>query len=133
MRLEGRVAVSKGAAPDRGNMPAPTPVEIAAGEQVTVAVKTALLPRHADLVASTAWIQQQLVFESTPLAEVAEEFNRFNTRRLVVEGEALGNLHVSGTFPALDPASLPRFVRFLREQPGIDVRESDDRIVVTQK
>jgi len=113
--------------------PSESPIEVSAGERLDVT--TAALPRKsaANIAASTAWTQQQLIFESTPLSEVAEEFNRFNTQKLSVRGEPARSLNISGNFPALDPSSLPRFIRFLRAQPGISVTETADQIIVTQK
>lgn len=136
--VEGRVAVLPAEPqPGAGSTPAEPVVEVSAGEQVTVAQssvpKAAPRPHKANLAAATAWTQQQLVFESTPLAEAADEFNRFNVRQLRVEGAALADFHVSGTFPARDPTSLSRFVLFLREQPGLEVEESVHEILVRQK
>lgn len=134
--LEGRVALLQPAASTllSASSPSTSPlVEIAAGEQVTVTASAKPTPYRANIETATAWTQQQIVFEHAPLPDVAEEFNRFNQRRLLIEGEALADFRVSGNFPALDPTSLPRFLRFLRAQPGIEVHESDDRIVVTQK
>lgn len=130
--LEGRVAVL----PHVQQLPVldarlvPPPIEVGAGEQVAFTANVTPHPRITNVATATAWTQQQLVFESTPLSDVAVEFNRFNSRRLVIEGDAPAQFHVSGTFPALDPASLTRLVLFLREQPGIVVIESSDRIVI---
>jgi len=134
--LEGRVAVS--GLPERGpGMDAPLPasqgVEVAAGEEVTLQGSRTSTKKRANIAAATAWTQQQLSFDSTPLPEVAEEFNRFNTRKLQIASESLADFRVSGTFPALDINSLPRFLRFLRNQPGLQVDETDRRIVVTAK
>lgn len=136
--VEGRVAVLPSEPPPEVGAAAAAPVvELSAGEQVTVAPtsvpKAAPRPRKANLAAATAWTQQQLLFESTPLAEAADEFNRFNLRQLRVDGAALAGFHVSGAFPARDPASLSRFVLFLREQPGLAVEESGNEILVRQK
>jgi transmembrane sensor len=134
--IEGRVAVGSHVeqSPDAAPSPLPVaPLEITAGEQVTVGSNAPAEPTRANLSTATAWTQKLLVFESAPLPEVAEEFNRFNGRKLVIRGAALTDFHVSGTFPALDPASLLRLLRFLRDQPGIEVEESGDRIIITMK
>jgi len=138
--LEGRVDVLPGADSLRQAGAASavaTPLEVVAGEQVTLDLATpagAPVQKHrANVATATAWTQQQLVFESAPLTEVAEQFNRFNTRKILVPAGTAADFHMSGTFPALDPASLPRLVKFLRHQPGIEVVESDIQIVVTQK
>jgi ferric-dicitrate binding protein FerR (iron transport regulator) len=108
------------------------PIEVGAGEQVVVAPHTIPRPEPANVTIATAWTRNELIFQSSTLPQVAAEFNRLNARQLVIEGPQLQNFHVSGVFPALDPASLPRLVQFLRAQPGIKVIEADDRIIVTE-
>ena len=108
--------------------PVPFPSELARKELIAPSQ-----PHPANVATATAWTQQQLVFESTPLSEAADAFNRFNARQLRIEGAVLADFHVSGTFPARDPTSLSRFVLFLRAQPGIEVQESDDEISVRPK
>ena len=84
---------------------------LAAGEQVTVTHATAApSPKRANLAAAMAWTQRSLVFDSAPLTEVAEEFNRYNARQLTIDdpGENSGDgsggdsgledFHVSGAF-----------------------------------
>jgi transmembrane sensor len=134
--LEGRVAVSGLPAGGPGadaTLPAGQGVEVAAGEEVTLQGARTSSKKRANIAAAMAWTQQQLTFDSTPLPEVAEEFNRFNTRKLEIASESLADFRISGTFPALDINSLPRLLRFLRSQPGLEVDETDDRIVVTAK
>jgi transmembrane sensor len=130
--IEGRVAILPQSVEKR-TAAAPTssgiPIELAAGEQATVTPSAAPHLQRANVATATAWTQQQLIFESTPLPDVAEEFNRFNAHRLLVSPE-LADFRINGTFSATDPASLSRFLVFLREQPGIEVLESADQIVV---
>jgi ferric-dicitrate binding protein FerR (iron transport regulator) len=100
-----------------------------AGEQVTVgqAGTTAVAQPHAaNVSAATAWTRGQLEFQETPLADVADEFNRASTgRRLVVDDPKLRALQISGVYVSSDPDSL---VRFLREQPGVQVVEEGSEI-----
>jgi len=70
------------------------------------------------------------VFDSSPLAEVAEEFNRYNTRQLVIENPQLADFHVSGVFSSVDPTLL---LRFLRTQPDLVVEETDREIRISRK
>lgn len=117
--LEGRVAV-------RNSL-------LTAGEQITVSSDTphvAPEPKRTDVAAATAWTQQHLVFSKTPLTAVAEEFNRYNTRQLVIKDDGLETFNVSGTFSSTDPTSL---VRFLRAQPGIQVTETRSEIHIAEK
>ena len=84
----------------------------------------------ADVAAATAWTQRRLIFEATPLSAVVEEFNRYNTRRLVIAAPRLSSFHVSGVFSSTDPTLL---VQFLRMQAEIAVRESDHEIDIDER
>jgi transmembrane sensor len=102
-------------------------VFLTAGEQITVSPKTARKTLHPNLAGATSWTQRQLVFDSASFADVAEEFNRYNERKLVIDASALGTLHISGVFSSTDVASL---IRFLRDRPGVRVTESPTEIRV---
>jgi transmembrane sensor len=124
--VEGRVAVS-----DQWTTTAVAgsgSVSLAAGEQILIGSGTVQKVEHPDLIGATAWTQRQLAFDSTPLAEVAEEFNRYNQRRLIIDTVRIGDLRISGLFSSADPTSL---IRFLRAQPGVRVVELDDGIHVS--
>ncbi len=134
--IEGRVSVAYSSRSTGAPSPIPLslrPIEVGAGERIVVAPHMVPRPEPANVMAATAWTRNELIFQSMALRQVAAEFNRLNARQLVIEGSQLQDFHVSGVFPALDPASLPRFLRFLRAQPGIEVIEADDRIIVTEK
>lgn len=133
--IEGRVSVSYPYQSIATPSPVPVPlrpIEVGAGEQIVVAPHVIPRPEPANLTTATAWTRNELIFDSTPLPQVAVQFNRLNARQMVIEGPQLREFHVSGVFPALDPASLPRFLQFLRTQPGIQVTETDDQIIVRE-
>jgi transmembrane sensor len=71
-----------------------------------------------------------LIFDDTPLADVAEEFNRYSVRRLIIDDEELARRPISGVYSSSDPASL---VGFLRAQPTLQVIETDQEIRVTRR
>lgn len=121
--VEGRVAISSPAIEQKNPL-------ISAGEQVTVTPDAIRAPAAVDIAAATAWTQRRLVFNATRLADVAEEFNRYNPRPLIVEDEALGQIHISGIYSSTDPASL---LGFLRLQPGVSVAETEQDIRVSLK
>jgi ferric-dicitrate binding protein FerR (iron transport regulator) len=122
--LEGRVAVTSGQR--RADA-----VVVPAGEQVAVVGSAGVTPPAvADVAAATAWTRRRLIFESAPLSAVVEEFNRYNTRRLVIRDPRLSGLHVSGVFASTDPALL---VQFLQMQAEISVRERDDEIDIDER
>ena len=126
--VEGRVAVSTPAgSPDPVIPPvsAPEPVLIGAGEQVTVTARRAVIPERADASQVTAWTEGKLEFDSTPLSEVVQEFNRYNTRPLAVDDAQLLTLHISGTFATSDSAQI---VSFLAQRFELTVHETPEAI-----
>src|SRR5580658_6799987 len=115
--------VSQSSSPGTGS-------EVEAGQQVTILRSTITAPQAVDTSAVTGWTRELLIFASTPLPVVAEEFNRFNYRQIVIASPELLDFHVTGTFRAVDPETLTTFVLFLRHQPGIEILEKGDRIIV---
>jgi transmembrane sensor len=137
--VEGRVSVmhegsaavvTTRGAPTESQATLPEPTFVSAGEQVTVTERAIPKPKKASIVAATAWTQRELVFDASPLVDVVDGFNRYNTRQLVIEDADLKNFHVSGVYSSTDPASL---IRFLREQPGVRVIENDADIRITRQ
>jgi transmembrane sensor len=83
------------------------------------------IAEHPNIASATAWTQRRLVFESASLADVADEFNRYNDRQLIVGDRRLETFHVSGVFSSTDPASL---IRFLRARPELRIIETESQI-----
>jgi transmembrane sensor len=104
---------------------------LSAGEQVVMPSRDAPpRPTHADTATVTAWTQHELVFEAAPLTEVAQEFNRYNTRPLTVDDPALAMIHITGIFSSSDPSAL---IKFLRTQRDLVVLESDRDIRIVKR
>jgi transmembrane sensor len=104
---------------------------LSAGQQVTVTpAQTLPAPARADIAATTAWMQRRLIFDGSKLSDVVQEFNRYNKRQLVIEDAQLSDFHVSGVYSSTDPSSL---IRFLREQPGMKVTETDNEVQIAPK
>ncbi len=133
--LEGEVSVAAPpaagtAVPDgqqKGTEPA---ILLSAGQQVTVQGDRFLQPKKTDTTAATAWVQHRLIFEATPLADVADEFNRYSVKKLVIADSALRALGISGVYSSSDPESL---IGFLRAHPTLAVTEMADEIRVTRR
>jgi transmembrane sensor len=100
---------------------------VSAGEQLTVTPEAAQKSNNPNIASATAWRQREIVFESATLADVAEEFNRYNKRQLIIEDPRLYGFHISGVFSSTDPDSL---IKFLRQRPGVKVTETSDKIRV---
>jgi transmembrane sensor len=102
---------------------------LSAGEQLRVVAGKAARTARTDAASASAWTQGRLVFESASLAEVAEEFNRYSARKLVVEDQGATPLHLSGVF-ATDPDFL---IRYLRDRPDIEIRDSATEIDIVRR
>jgi transmembrane sensor len=101
-----------------------------AGGQVLITDAAIQKPARPNVTGAIAWRQRQLVFDAASLAEVAEEFNRYNTRQLVIQDHPdLEAFYISGVFSSTDPASL---IRFLRERSEVQVIETTSEIRVTK-
>jgi transmembrane sensor len=69
------------------------------------------------------WRNGRLVFAATTLAEVADEFNRYNHQQLLITDPAVAAIRISGTFKA---ANVEAFVRLLKEAYGLKVESTAD-------
>jgi transmembrane sensor len=105
-------------------------IVLSAGEQLTVRPHAVTKPTRADTAAATAWVQKRLIFEETPLSEVAEEFNRYNRRPLAIDDPELQTLKISGIYSSTDPVSL---INFLRNQSSMRVIETEDQVRVVRR
>jgi transmembrane sensor len=123
--VEGRVE-----AYDRSSSDAAAPVLLSAGEQLTVMPHAAAKPTAADPAVATAWVQKRLMFEETPLGEVAEEFNRYNRRPLAIDDRELRKVKISGVYSSTDPASL---INFLRSQNAMQIIETEKQVRVVRR
>jgi transmembrane sensor len=103
-------------------------IYLSVGEQVTVTHAGVAPPQHADIAATTAWMERRLIFDGLRLSDVVQDFNRYNRRQLVIEGSQLAEFHVSGVYSSSDPSSL---IRFLRDQPGVKITEGDNEIRIS--
>ena len=94
-----------------------TELIIGAGQSVIVKSGEILRQRltAAELDRRFAWTQGMLVVDGT-LADAVVEFNRYNTRQLVVFDRALLSTRVGGRYKATDPDS---FAKYLRDTHGI--------------
>jgi transmembrane sensor len=117
--VEGVVSLTQGAgeALPLGNTPLLRP-----SDRVVIDSSGPRQPQHGvSLHETMAWTRQQLVFHRRPLAEVVEEFNRYNRDRIVIQSRELQSQEVTGSFKANKPASL---LNFLSRLPGVRVRNT---------
>jgi transmembrane sensor len=113
---------------------APSTPALAAGEKVVIAM-TPSAPAPAtpvsvpadEIAQALAWQDRRLQFNSTPLSEIANEFNRFNAQQLQVEDSPLARQGFSGSFRADDPET---FVKLIETRPGVTVERKPGRTVI---
>lgn len=125
--IEGRVAIAERERSRmlRPSQTAPLPVLVSAGEQLVVNPATISVPQPANLEAAVAWTEGLLMFDSEPLGDVVEEFNRYNLKPLVIDDPTLRALRISGVFPA---TGTRRMLEFLQDRFGVSVHETDAEI-----
>jgi transmembrane sensor len=140
--VEGRVAISMTSAPGDTGLPSRADsgspvatdgtqggaVYLSAGEQLDVAGSLTHPPARTNVSSATAWMQGKVILQSATLEEVAEEFNRYSTRRLTAEDRGSTPFRLSGVF-STDPDFL---IRYLHERPDIQVRENATEIHIVR-
>lgn len=131
--LEGVVRVaSRTDVQQTGASPGGQTAQIAAGQAALVSaagqVRANLILDRAEV---TAWQERRLVFKSTPLVRIAQEFNRYVAKPIRVEGQALGERSFGGVFDATDPSPLLKFVA--ASDPSIVVERHENEVVIRQR
>jgi transmembrane sensor len=134
--IEGKVAVND-AQPDPPEVGGPFTTTahrasqvLSAGEQLTVTSVGVAAPKPVNLTTTMAWTERKLVFDSTPLLEVVEEFNRYNRQQLVIREAELSNTHVTGVFSSTDSSTM---IEFLRKRFGVTMSRSGDVIEIFRR
>jgi len=98
-------------------------------EVVTKGGETLVLTKpDADIADDLSWRGGMLVFKEQTLAEAADQFNRYNTRQILVEGNAR-RIRIGGSFKA---DNVDVFVLLLHRGFGLSVNDQGDRIVVSR-
>lgn len=97
------------------------------GERLTFIEAGSPTIDHPPLEKVTAWQRGQIALDSTPLAQAAEEMNRYSRIRLVIEDPEAAAIPVSGMFRAGDQEA---FARAVARTYGFHVQVSPDEIVL---
>jgi transmembrane sensor len=131
--VEGAVQVSASREVDHStNVPrGSAPAKLSAGESTSInALGHIAQPVRVDVDAAVGWWQQQLVFERTPLAQVAEEFNRYNRLQLRIEGDAVARKRFNGVFGSRKPES---FLAYLAKDDGLVFERRGDEVIIRER
>jgi transmembrane sensor len=84
----------------------------------------------AEAEESLSWRRGILVFRQMTLADASAEFNRYNTRKIVIEDPDVGAMHVAGSFHA---NNVEAFVRLLERGYPLRAEERSNEFVLTAR
>jgi transmembrane sensor len=97
---------------------------------VAKADETLLTPTSAqDISDDLGWRDGRLIFNQQPLDEAVREFNRYNSRKLVVTGAAR-DIKIGGSFRA---DNMDVFVNLISNSLGLTVEDRGNTIVLSKK
>jgi transmembrane sensor len=123
--VEGRVRIedSSVSAPIRSAVISAGDVAVADGPSTLIATKS-----DEQVQDRLAWRQNMLVFDNITLADAAAEFNRYNSRKLVIEDPATAQIRIGGTFQT---RNVDAFVRLLQQAYGLDVEQESGSVKIS--
>ncbi|HEY5238141.1 MAG TPA: FecR domain-containing protein [Rhizomicrobium sp.] len=128
--VDGRVwfDAANGHATDNNHM---QPVLLARGDEaIVMRGALSLVKKPApQLLGELGWRRGVLVFNNTPLAAAAAEFNRYNHEQLVVADRAAGRMLIGATFRTSD---VDLFARVARDVLGLRVEKNGQEIVISR-
>ena len=75
-----------------------------------------------------SWRTGYLAFDKTPLADAVAEFNRYNTRQIIIEDPAVATIRVGGSFRATNADG---FVRLIASDFPITVTQRGSEVVLS--
>jgi transmembrane sensor len=82
-----------------------------------------------ELTDAIGWQRGVLVFDHTSLAEVAAEFNRYSTTKIVIADPKTASLTIDGTFPSNNSRA---FMRLAQAVLGLSVEDRGGEIVISK-
>lgn len=124
---EGRVRVEDVAAPARehDSLLTLSAGSLARGEDDALLVQRKTVP---EIERHLSWRTGYLIFRDTPLAEAVEEFNRYNSQRIVIDDSRVAEIRVSGKFR---PTQYEAFVRLMQEGFSVRMHRAGGDIVLS--
>lgn len=104
------------------------PVRLDAGEQTMTGSAGIEAPSKVeDPTAATSWQTGRLAFRLQPLRYVIEAVNRYASKPIVLEGEGLGSLTITGT---VERDNITGWINSLQRVFDLEASEETDRIVI---
>lgn len=122
--LDGRVRVDDG----KGDL-SPAAIITAGDTVISRGPSILIAPKSEERVkGALAWRGGMLIFNQSPLGEVASEFNRYNRTQLRVVDSAAAQIPIGGTFQA---SNVDAFVRLLRDAYNLRIQQNDNRVEIS--
>lgn len=122
--LEGRAKIETAGPAARSAILSPGDVAVATADKVSISIKST-----QDLADQLGWQRGMLIFRHTPLAEAAEDFNRYNDKKIVIAGTDVGQLTINGTFPT---NATDLFGRAAKDAFGLHVEKQQGKTVISR-
>ena len=120
--IEGRVRIDDADQPDD----VPTAIITAGDVAIAQGPSTLLSAKSQEGVAAAlGWRDGILNFDRTSLADAAAEFNRYNSKQIVIADAETGEIRIGGTFQA---SNVEAFVRLLHEAYGLRVTATSNQV-----
>lgn len=117
----------------RGRYGAAAPCDVIAGQRASIPLVSVAQPAEVKTVSAdevtraVRWQPQWLHFDSAPLQEVVDQFNRYNRTHLVVADPALAQTPIVASFRA---NNVDGFVRLLELTSAIDATRTGETITL---
>jgi transmembrane sensor len=105
-------------------------VTLTAGHEAFVPVKpevAEVIYRPEEVERRLAWREREIVLNSETLAEAVAEFNRYNSRQIVIADPSLSAQKLVGGFHVDQPET---FARAVQTALNVPVTQTDDRIII---
>jgi transmembrane sensor len=129
LMVEGTVAVGTSEEAQRSEQPGAPPVPVIhAGQAAIVAAHAELEVRAVnrdEVERELAWRKGMLSFKDSTLIDAAAEFNRYNSRQIIVSDPRIADVRVGGYFRA---NNIDGFVRVLESEFDISATRERERI-----
>lgn len=129
--VNGKVSVKGVSDPVPANSTTPNSTVLMAGQQVAISnLGKISFSTVDDINRIVSWRQMKLQFREDKLADVAEQFNRYNSKQIRIIGEKAAEKTLTGVFNA---NSVNTFIAFLEADPSIRVSEQGNALLVFDK
>ena len=124
---EGRVRIERNGSSSRA-----TDTQLTAGSEARTAQAAVLVdqPAPTEVEQLLSWRTGYIVFRDTSLTDAVADFNRYTTRKIVIEDPAIANIRIGGNFRS-DNADA--FLSLIESGFSIRVEQHTDRIVLTKR